>query len=257
MRLQTQTASAHPGGCTLVIDVFRGVPQIVLALLAAGCGRVDFDELVDALSGPSIPITHAQVVVAMETSNGAAEHTFAATAAVAGDLVVIHTYCGSVDALVDVTITAPGWTMVDVGGVDSAQLHAHTIAAIAPDTKPATFDVAWTTSACVDTDDLGDELAGPVFTLPESIDDHVESSGTGDCTGNMTTHHAGDAVWAGCTSFSVTSPQPGFTLGADDQHGDLSLYALTTDPAGTLEMPGFVNSGPMPYVETAVLVTGR
>ena len=231
---------------------------LVIAMLAA-CGRFDFDASLDATPPISGPITHANAFVNVQSSALSTTHTFAASAQAAGDLVLLHIYCGSVDAATSMTLTAPNWAFTELGqiGNDSVGEYVYTVAAIAPDTTSATFTVVWTTtSGCQTSDDLGDEFGG-TYDLATAIDSHDETTGDNDCVASVTTRHADDAVWAGCTTLTVSGIATGYTKGADDGHGDWTEYRLASDPDDTVESPTFTNTSGKAFVMTAVALSAR
>ena len=189
-------------------------------VVLAACGRIDFATVGDGGAVASGTITHVQAFVQLQGSSGAASHTFTAQATAVGDLVLVHEYCRVTPLATGVMIAAPGWSFVQLGATaNAAGENAASFAAIAPDTASATFTVTWATTGCIDTDDIGDEFGGS-FVPATAIDSHDEETGDNDCVAHVTTRHSGDAVWAACTTLAVSGLGTGYTLGADDGHGD-------------------------------------
>lgn len=228
---------------------------------ASACGRVGFKLLDDAaasadtLAGapadaaadaPPARIVHVGAFVARNAGGGATE-TFTAQAHAAGNAVVVQVSCAGTAVPNAVTLTAPGWTFQQLGGVTASSVspqRSATFVAIAPDAVGATFSVAWSGSACSDgKNDVGDEFAmvdpaGGALTF----DGASATEGTGDCVGTIPLGHTAGAVWAACNSDnSVNAVGPGFTKGADDNVGDWSEYMLTDHRAGTIESVAFDN----------------
>ena len=90
---------------------------------------------------------------------------------------------------------------------------------------------------CTDRNHLVDEFTNNDATGgTTTFDAHVEASGTGNCTGSITTAQDGDAVWGGCTSsVQLGSPGTGYTKAADDAAGDFAVFDLPNKPAGSVE----------------------
>jgi hypothetical protein len=136
--------------------------------LLAGCGRVGFDRLDDA-AGSSVGVTDAATAIAWTkpfvqrlVQPGSSTTTFTASAAAAGDAIVIQLECyDPTNVPTAVAISAPGWMFASLGplvGSPSTLLYAQSFGAIAPGTMPATFMVHWTTATCGNGDVLlGDE----------------------------------------------------------------------------------------------------
>lgn len=242
------------------------------ALAPAGCGRLDFDALADAGGAPGVgpdaaldaPVSRIAYVgpfVARSPGTGPNE-SFTAQAHAAGNAVVIQVSCAANPVPTAVSVAAPGWSFTQLGPITastSSVQRSATFVAIAPDAIGTTVTVTWSGSTCNSSkNELGDEFA---MTDPAggkiTFDGVSATEGTGNCTGMVTTGHAGDAVWAACNSQnSVTAVGAGFRKGADDNAGDWSEYALTDHPAGTVESVEFAN-GNVGYVLSMVTLKAR
>lgn len=246
---------------------------ICMAALASGaCGRVDFDALADAggspggaldaaLDAPPSRIAYVGPFVQRSPGTGPNE-LFTSNAHAAGNAVVIQVSCAANAVPTAVSVVAPGWSFMQLGPITastSSVQRSATFAAIAPDTFDATVTVTWSGSNCNSSkNEVGDEFAmtdpaGGIITF----DGVSATEGTGNCTGKVTTGHAGDAVWAACNSQdSVTAVGAGFLKGADDNAGDWSEYAITDHPAGTVETVEFANAN-VGYVLSMVTLKAR
>jgi hypothetical protein len=218
----------------------------LLALTA--CGRIGFDDVGGgggggtSEAGSSGAISWAGAVVGRFLATPHPGDTFTAQARAAGDAIVVHVACGSSTQPPTVTMTAAGWSFSPISPLSGSAAigWVASFGAIAPDTSPVAVSVYWGTLC--DLSELGDEFTNVDPTI--TFDGHAEASGSGNCAGTITTSHDGDAIWAGCSTFgnTVTATGPGFTKGADDGNGDWSEYAITTDPAGSLEAVTFASS---------------
>lgn len=231
------------------------VGGIAPALL--GCGRFGFDALADASGAPGPGLDAARDAPAsriayvgpfVQRSPGTGPNeSFTAQAHAAGNAVVIQVSCAANAVPTAVSVVAPGWSFLQLGPITASarsQQRSATFVAIAPDAIGVTVTVTWSGSTCNGSkNEVGDEFA---MTDPAggtiTFDGVSATEGTGNCTGTVTTGHAGDAVWAACNSDdSVTAVGPGFRKGADDRVGDWSEYAITDHPAGTVESVEFAN----------------
>jgi hypothetical protein len=80
---------------------------------------------------------------------------------------------------------------------------------------------------------LGDEFANA------AVDVVAETRNFDSCSAMAMTSYADDAVWAACSGGSISGVGSGYTLGANDNSGDLSEYKLTSDSAKTPESTSF------------------
>jgi hypothetical protein len=216
-------------------------------VMLAGCGRLDFDALGDAHLTDGVnagAIAWVKTFVGQATGVGTTD-TFTNTAA-AGDAVIVHAFCKNPVQPTSVSVTAPGWTFVQLGAIfgDSAFSHwATELGAIAPDSSPTTFTVTWSES-CSELLELGDEFSGvDPSGGTTTFEAHAEVNGSTICSSSVTTVHANDAIWSACSGGPVTTAGAGYTTSADDGAEDHSEYKLTTDPAGTLETATFNDAG--------------
>lgn len=170
-----------------------------------------------------------------------------------GDAIVVHLSHAFADGTF--AISAPGWTFTPLG----TDTTAASFGAIAPVTGSVTFTVSVSPISSSLLVLLGDEFSGNDPTGGDvTFDAHAELDGQGDCAAVITTREYGDGLWAACTSNSnVTAAPPGFEIGASFD-GNASVYAQSTDPAGTTEsitMP--VADIHQVYVTTAVAIRPR
>ncbi len=237
----------------------RWAPRLAIAVLG-GCGRIGFGESVGDASAP-IAIEAVGTFVAHGHATTTAIDTFTASAARAGDAIVLHTFCTSNVVVTGLTLDAPGWTFFPLGPFTASIANTDYVASfgtIAPDTLPHTFTVTWTgTPQCQFMDELGDELANAdPAGGPTTFDAHTEMLGSaGDCTATLTTGHAGDAIWAACSG-NVSAIGAGYAKGADDGNQDWSEYLLSPAPAGTVAQPTFTSTGTS-WAMTAVSIAPR
>jgi hypothetical protein len=220
----------------------------------AACGRIGLDATArdggagssDASSETPARIAWVNSFVAKSNPAGT-QDAFAITATAAGQAFVLHVECDSM-VPTTVTATAPGWTFTPIGSpfgmpLGTSGLWAASFGAIAPDTATVTLTVAWSVTCAFKTElgdvfDLVDPSGGAI-----TFGAHVETIGNGNCAATVTTPDADDAVWAACTAKSMISgAAPKYTKASDDGVGDWSEYLVTTDPAGTIEMPTFSNT---------------
>jgi hypothetical protein len=215
-------------------------------IVCAACGRLEFDALTgdhpspdgatgDAMSdGPSAVIAYVAPSVQRDPGTGPTD-TFTARPHAAGNAIVIQVSCAANAVPTAVSVTSPGWTFTQLGGITasaSSLQRSATVVAIAPNTDLATIRIAWTGSTCNDSKNhVGGEFG---MTAPGG--------------------HANEVVWAACNSDnSVNAVGQGFTKGADDGAGDWSEYKVTTDPAGTVESVRFRNDN-VGYVLSMVTI---
>jgi len=240
------------------------VRLLVPVVLAAACGRFGFEQHGGGTDAPGDTGDGAAAGVVTWVKTFAAQGNSASTlgdsfagSATAGDAVVLQLFCANTVVPTGVTLTASGWSFVQLGalvGSTSSGYWGTSFGAIAPDSASTTFTATWTAaSPCTFIVELGDELAG--VDTSGAFDAHAELLSNGNCATTVLTASANDAIWAACTVNDVTSTGAGFTKSADDGHGDWSEYKLTTDPAGTPEGVLFQTSTGMDdYVVTAVAI---
>lgn len=217
----------------------------------------------DSASGDGATATAIAYVkaVAEEYPGMGATDSFTLQAVNAGDAIVFMIACAGSGTPTDVSVTAPGWTLLALGPVtyDSAgQVAAASFGALAPDTNPVTVSLSWTGTNCNrGKTELADEFTNIDSTsAAAAFDAHAEAPGAGNCTATVTTGHDRDAVWGACYSATMaTAIGSGFTAAATDSHGDFAEYAVTTDPAGTPETVTIVNANS--YVMVAVSLKPR
>jgi hypothetical protein len=223
---------------------------------ASACGRIGIDSLVHDAAGdvpldvaidvPPAHIAYVAPFVARSSGSGATE-TFSGQAHAAGNAIVVQVSCAG-NAIPDAaTLTATGWSFQLLGGVTASTAspqRSATFVAIAPDALGTTFTLSWSGSTCQGgKNDVGDEFAmvdpaGGAITF----DSFNATEGIGNCVGTVRLGHDEGAVWAACNSNdSVNAVGRGFTKGADDNVGDWAEYAITHDPAGTVEPVEFDN----------------
>jgi hypothetical protein len=238
---------------------------------ASACGRVGFRLLDDAaladvpadtaIDVPPARIVHVGPFVARSPGAGATD-TFTAQAHAAGNAIVVQVSCAGPAVPDAVTLTATGWTFQQLGAVTASAVspqRSATLVAIAPNALGTTFSVAWSGSNCSGSKNhVGDEFA---MTDPAggsiTFDSFNATEGTGNCVGTVRLGHTGGAVWAACNSDnSVNAVGPGFVKGADDNVGDWSEYAITSDPADTIEPVEFDNDN-VGYVLSMVTLKPR
>jgi hypothetical protein len=223
---------------------------------ASACGRIGIDSLVhdaarDAPDDPPVDMPPARIAyvapfVARSIGSGATE-TFKAQAHAKGNAIVIQVSCAGPATPDAATVTAIGWSFQPLGRVTASTAspqRSATFGAIAPDALGTTVTVSWSGSAC----DGGKNDVGDEFTMVDpaggaiTFDSFNATEGVGNCVGTVRLGHTGGAVWAACDSnASVNAVGQGFTKGADDNVGDWSEYAITDDPAGTVESVEFDN----------------
>jgi len=228
-----------------------------------GCGRFDFDRIVDANHdvGSDLPVaavTWVGTFVQQAVTTPTSIDTFTARAVNAGDAITLHVACDTGAQPPAVTVTAAGWSFTQltlIAGVSTKWATA--FGAIAPDTAPATFTVTWS-ATCPDLDELGDEFANADPTGgTTTFDGQAGIGGTTSCTPALTTASAEEAVWAACSqSGTAVSVSAGYTKSADDGHDDWTAYRPTTDPVNTPEAVTFTNTGGM-CAATALTIRPR
>lgn len=206
-------------------------------------------------------IVYVESFVERGADEGATD-SFTARARAKGNAVVLHVSCAGSAVATAVSVSAPGWTFMQLGSVaasTSSTLSAATFVAIAPDAQDTAVAVSWWGSGCDDgKSEVGDEFAttdpaGGAITF----DGWNTTRGSGDCIGSVTTGHAGDAVWAACgTTGTITAVGPGFIQGAGDDAGHRAAYAITPDPRDTVESVRFSNSN-APYVLSMVTLKSQ
>ena len=234
--------------------------RVLACTLVCACGRVGFEAHDGAPGDASTDATAAAgwvgAVVAHWTTSVSTD-SFDFAAAAPGDAVVMMVSCDGPATAPSLTVTAPGWSLVALGslvGSAAAGRWAQSYAAIAPDTLAVSISVTWDVT-CVSLVVLGDEFANNDPTLA-AFDDHSETEGTGLCSATVTTHRAGDTLWAACDPANGVAATPGFAIGADDQQGDFTEHAVTTDSAGTAETIAYENPTAM-NVMVAVAIAHR
>jgi hypothetical protein len=237
------------------------VGRLVLACALAGCGRIGFggggppgtgttgalaDGAMGAATGDgaATAITYVKALVGHEGTMGASE-SFALQAVNAGDAVAFMVGCAGAGTPTGVTLVAPGWTLAPLSPMTAyspGQIANASFGAIAPDTLPTTATVTWAGVNCNrGKTELADEFAGNDPT--NAFDAHAEAPGAGTATTTITTGHANDAVWGGVYSATMaTAIGSGDQAGATDGNGDFAEYALTFDPASTVETVAFANA---------------
>jgi hypothetical protein len=238
----------------------------VIAALLVGCGRYRFDPVagasdasgmdgLDGTDGIGATITWVQSPVAVY-SGGVNPASFPLRASAPQHAVVFHVGChsGSVVPPAGVALTAPGWTLTQLGPVTGAVSHGYwgaSFGAISPNANMVTATVTWNVSACDGAAvELADEFAGVDLAAP--FDQHAESQGIGDATTSLTTSYANEAIWTGLIAH-VTAPPPGFMeTGNDGANGDAEAYRITQDPAGTVETLVYSNMACNQFAMTTV-----
>ncbi|HTR55240.1 MAG TPA: hypothetical protein VMJ10_31375 [Kofleriaceae bacterium] len=241
-----------------------------LAWLAVGCGRLDFatSSAVDAAGDGAVDGVRDAIAANIAYVGPFAERypgagstdSFQTAAAAAGDAIAIQVGChDDAHQPSSVQVSAPGWTFDQLQPVQGdGMIASATYGAIAPDTTTVTVTVTWDVSCDIGKGELGDEFA---MTAPSggatTFDASIETSGSGDCIGSITTGHTGDAIWASCISENfVVAPGSGFTEAASDGGGDAAEYELDAGPAGTLISATYHNAA-VPYVFAVVAIAPR
>jgi hypothetical protein len=229
-------------------------------LLATACGRIDFDDQLASDAGGSIGwVKPAAAHAAFGTFTS---DTFVVSAAQVGNAIVLHVECDSTSQPTAVSLTAPGWTFVQLSPITGSTTGewAASFGAVAPDVASDSVTVTWTSgSPCSAIDELGDEFEGndPAGGTT-TFDAHAEQGGTDSaCATTVVTQHAGDAIWAACTDTALTAPGLGFTMSVDDMAGDWTEYMLASDPTNTPEAVSFAHTSTSNYVVTAVSIRPR
>jgi hypothetical protein len=226
---------------------------LTFAAVAGSCGRIDFDPRRDA--APS-PLSHVAPFVAIQHA-ATMVATFTAQAQHAGDTVLLATTCqtGTPSA---VSVTAPGWTVSQVGPITGAggNRWVASFAATVPDTAGATFTVTWTSpTTCFLANELGDEFASSTGVV--AVDAHAETFTGKTPQAMLTTVSAGDLLWGACSSGgTLLATGAGYTKGADDGNDDWTEYEPTSDAAGTVEVVDFQSSGAV-YALVAIALTAN
>jgi len=232
----------------------------VLAIaVACGCGRIGIDPVPQP---DAAPLGWLGSFASRDKAGGAGftGDSFPAQARRQGDAVLLFAGCTSPSATA-VTMSAPGWTfqpLTQLIGSSSMAVWGEVFAAIAPDTAATTVDVTWTGSPCADIIEIGDELGGddPAGGTA-TFDTEAGQPGT-DCMLTIATGHDDDAIWAACYGAnSVTAAGSGFQKGTDDGHGDWSEYAITSDPAHTVETVSFVKPAGSSVVIAVAIAPAR
>ena len=227
---------------------------VSIGFLCGSCGRVASsgstgDAAIDAPAdaAPDSPprVVYVGPFVGRSTKATGTADTFSAQAHAAGDTVVLVTGCSTTVTPTRVSVTAPGWSFTQLGGIAN---NTAMFAATAPDALSTTLTITWDVS-CSGRNHIGDEFAPAAVHGGAVVADGVAAvSGVGDCMGTVTTEHRGNAVWAACQSqFSVTAAGEGFTKGSDDKDGDWSEYKLTGDPTATVESVRLYNGNQGQY----------
>ena len=236
----------------------------LLCASLAACGRVGFSNRVGDLDathtttadGSPLAIAYVQPFAQRHPGSTTID-TFPAQAVAASDAIVMQVSCAGSGTPSAVSVTAAGWTFTQLGGITGTVangLWSATLVAFAPDTAMTAVSVSWTVSDCnVGKAELADEFANVDSTI--GFDAYVVVAGMGNCTGDVTTVHADDAMWGACfSSTSLLDVGAGYTKGADDLGGDWAEYKLTTDPANDDELVTFPNAA-VPYVLSIVALT--
>jgi hypothetical protein len=234
--------------------------RALAAVLLAACGRVGFDGRLggdaSVADAPSAPPAWVGTVVARDLVSGSSD-SFAAQAHAANNVFLIYVSCVASPNASTFSVTAPGWTIMPLSaivapasGVWSAQLFG----AIAPDTAPVTFSLGYGGVFCSGSSGIiADELTGVAV-----IDAAVQTIGVDDCIATLTTNRTGDLVWGTCFSAtSLVGTGTGYTVGSNDNDGDLSEYRVTADPSGTLETVTFLNPPGEDFTLAAVALAPR
>lgn len=139
-----------------------------------------------------------------------------------------------------VTLTAPGWSITQVGSVVSDGVTPSAIfRAYAPNTSAATFTEIWSlgTGACTGLSDLIDEWSGMDST--NFIDN--TASILSSCS-LMITPVANNTGLYGLCIDSVTGTGAGFSKGTDDTFGDWTEYKILSGGGGSAQMVNFMSS---------------
>jgi hypothetical protein len=243
------------------------VRALALVPLVA-CGRIGFepsvtdaqvdasvDAAVDAAVDAPAVVSRAGTVLASEAGSSTTA-TFPLVAIAAGDVLLLHTACDNAVVATAATVSAPGWTFVQVGSVmGTAPKWGALFGATVPNTTPVTITITWNVT-CVVIDGIADEFANADPTPP--YDAYSVASGTGNPQGNVQTNSANDLIWAACSSGgTLVGVGAGYTKAADDTHDDWSEYKLTTDPAGTVETATFTAAPAGMFVITTVALKPR
>ncbi len=213
-------------------------------LFATAC-RLNFDERIGedaAADGKPLQIAYAGPFAQRHPGVGTTD-SFATQASRAGDAILLQVSCSDGMLSTGVTVTAAGWSFAELAPItkSTGSVQSALFVARAPDTAMTTVTVTWAVGCTGGKGELGDEFTNADPAAP--FDAHVQTTGTGDCTGSITTGRANDAVWAACFSATtLTAPGPGFTKAADDAGGDWAEYELTSDPPGTTVPVTYFNS---------------
>lgn len=229
----------------------RGVAITTLCALGPAC----FVQPNPPTSGGA-PVRWASSFVTNMSPN--VPDTFSAQAKAVGDAVVIELYCGGLLAPPTLSVSAPGWSFTQIGGITGkAGFWAASTVAVAPDKSPAMFNVEAPTD-CGNSGiiALGDEFtdnnpSGGSTTFPA----HDETFGYGDCATTLTVPDTGDAIWAGCmVDGAIPAPGVGYS-DASKVNGDRSEYMIATSPGAQLVT--FPHPGGLVFAITAVAIRQR
>jgi hypothetical protein len=247
----------------------HGAGAVGLALALTACGRFDFDPLArapgggddasgqDDGSGPGgdgavTPISYVTGWGNVTMTPGKTD-SITVQASAAGNAIVMIVGCAGSALPTAVQVSAPGWTFTQlepIGGTTNGPWGA-LYGAIAPDTAMATVTVSWTVTNCqVGVAEIADEFASAAGTM--TFDAHSAVGGMGDCSGQVTTASANEAIWAACLSGGITAFGPSYTQAEMLGNREWSEYKLTTDPTATQETATFISTGPN-YIATAAI----
>ena len=202
---------------------------------------------------------------AARRTSSASTFTFTASANASNEAVVIGVNCVSTTAATGVSITATGWSFTRLGNIGfSGSSSAAVFGAISPNTTSATFTVTWTGAGnCTFHREMGDEFSGANTTGGTTTFDcggstcsggsNSAHSTNGNCSVNVTTGSANEAVWGVCwPSNSVTALGSGYSAGANDGQGDKAEYKFTGDGAGTVETINFTSTTTFNAIAVAI-----
>ena len=203
--------------------------------------------------GPA-PTYGGSFVAGVSAGGAGATQTFSAAAAGANHavLVLVTNKFINGSAWTGVSITATGWTFVQIGSITSEPsvglANSALFVAISPNTTTRTFTVTWTGGSCEaghNAYQIGDEfsgtnLAGGASTVT-AYSVVCGSSGT-SITTTVTPTRNNEMLWAGTLCAGNPSAGSGYTQGSIDSANDISEYKTLNGGVGASQTVNMTQS---------------